>query len=263
MDLGLKDRVALIGGGSKGFGRACAMRLASEGASVVICARGQEQLNQTASDIRNAYGTYVLALPSDWSKHEDIKRVVAETVELFGKVDILVHNTGGPPAGGFWDQTEERWQNGFDLVLMSAVRMYREVVPHMRKQQWGRIVNIESTTIKEPWDTIILSSVMRAGVASLAKTVSRDLAKDNILINTVCPGPFRTDRFESLIAKQAAQSGRSVDEVTADWVREIPAGKVGEPDDLASLVAFLASDRANHLTGTVIQTDGGALKGMY
>ncbi|MBM3265978.1 MAG: SDR family oxidoreductase [candidate division Zixibacteria bacterium] len=262
MNLDIKDRVALIGGGSKGLGKACAMRLAAEGARVVMCARGEAALQNTAEEIRQLHGGEPLALVSDWSRQEDIHQAVEKTVSVFGGVDILVHNTGGPPAGGFFDQTEASWQQGFELTLMSAVRTYREVIPLMRKKRWGRIVNIESTTVKEPWDTIILSSVMRAGVASLAKTLSRSLAGDNILINTVCPGPFRTDRFETLIHQQAERSGTPIDDVVKLWLDDIPTARLGEPEEMGNLVALLASGINRHVTGTVIQIDGGAVRGM-
>jgi 3-oxoacyl-[acyl-carrier protein] reductase len=263
MDLGITGRVAIVGGASRGLGKACAVRLATEGVKVVICARGEEALQQTAAEIRQGCGTDVLAVPSDWSRYDDIRRTVRAALDAFSRIDILVHNTGGPPAGGFFDQTDDTWQKGFELVLLSAVRMYREVIPHMQKHRWGRIVNIESTTVKEPWETIILSSVFRVGVISVSKTLSQALAKDNILINTVCPGPFRTERAESILRSQAEKAGKSVDEVMAEWVRGIPRGRMGEPEELANLVAFLASDRASHITGTTIQTDGGAVKGLF
>lgn len=262
MDLGMTGRVAIIGGSSKGLGKACAVRLAAEGAHVVVCARGEEELQRTAEEIRHTSGAEVLAVPSDWSRPDDIRRTVTATVDRFGRIDILVHNTGGPPPGGFFDLPDETWQQGFDLVLLSAVRMYREVIPHMRKQGWGRIVNIESTTVKEPWETLILSNVFRVGVVNLVKTLSRTLAKENILINTVCPGPFRTQRSESLLKNRAEATGKPLDAVLEEWVRDIPTGRMGEPDELANLVAFLVSDRASHITGTTIQIDGGAVRGM-
>lgn len=263
MDLGIAGRVAIIGGSSKGLGKACAVRLAAEGAKVTICARGEEELQRTAAEIRQASGADVLAVPSDWSRSDDITRTVNDTLRAFGRIDILVHNTGGPPPGGFFDHPDEAWQQAFELVVLSAVRMYRAVIPHMRTQRWGRIVNITSTTVKEPWETLLFSNVFRVSVVSLAKTLSRALAKENILINTVCPGPFRTQRAESLIKNQAEKTGKAVDAVVAEWVQGIPLGRMGEPEELADLVAFLVSDRASHITGTTIPADGGAVKGLF
>lgn len=262
MDLGIKNRVAIVGGASKGLGRACAERLAAEGADLTICARNEDDLNAAAEEIRDAYGRSVLAIAADWSIATDIERTVEETEKAYGRLDILVHNTGGPPPGEFADHPDEHWQEAFDLLLFSAVRMYRAVTPLMKKNQWGRIVNIASITVKEPWESLVLSNVFRSGLVSLAKTISRKLAGDNILINTVCPGLYLTQRMENVLNNQAEKSDKPLEEVMAAYTADIPVGRMGEPEELANLVAFFASDLSSNITGTAVQADGGAVKSV-
>jgi 3-oxoacyl-[acyl-carrier protein] reductase len=262
MDLGIKNRVAIVGGASKGLGRASAERLAAEGANLTICARNEQVLEETADAIRHDYGVDVLAISADWSQSADIDRTVEETIKTYNRLDILVHNTGGPPPGEFADHPDDHWQDAFELLLFSAIRMYRAVTPHMEKNQWGRIINIASITVKEPWESLILSNVFRSGLVSLAKTISRKLAADNILINTVCPGLYLTQRMENVLENQALKSGRPLEDVVADYTSEIPVGRMGDPDELANLVAFFASNLASNITGTTVQADGGAIKSI-
>jgi len=262
MNLGIENRIAIVGGASKGLGRACAERLAAEGANLTVCARNEADLEATADAIRQSTGRSVLAVAADWSKAEDIDRTVEETIQTYNRLDILVHNTGGPPPGEFSDHPDEHWQAAFELLLFSAIRMYRAVTPHMQKNHWGRIINIASITVKEPWESLILSNVFRSGLVSLAKTISRKLAADNILINTVCPGLYLTQRMENVLNNQAVKSGRTLDEVMAEYTAEIPVGRMGEPEELANLVAFFASESASNITGTAVQADGGAVKSV-
>lgn len=262
MDLGIVDRVAIVGGASRGLGKACADRLALEGASLTLCARNAGDLEAAARDIRETSGRPVLAVQADWSRPEDIRRTVSETLTHYGRIDILVQNTGGPPPGGFFDHPDEHWQAAFDLLLFSAVRMYREVIPPMRRNRWGRIINIASVTVKEPWENLILSNVFRTGVVSLAKSLSRELAKDHIMINTVCPGLYRTRRMEEVLRKQAESAGSTLEDMIARSTGDIPLGRMGDPAELADLVAFLASDLAGNITGTTIPADGGMVKGL-
>jgi 3-oxoacyl-[acyl-carrier protein] reductase len=263
MNLGLKGKVAIVGGSSKGLGKACAMALAREGVKVAICSRGEKELHQTAEDIRKAYGTEVLAVTADLTKYQDIKRLVSKTVDALGRIDILVNNTGGPPPGGFFDHDDDAWEAAFQRLLMYVVRMCREVIPHMRKQGWGRIINDTSFTVKEPLDRLILSNVFRVGVISMAKTLSRELAKDNITVNNVCPGTFDTDRIQQLLAERAETSGKSIDEVKDELIKDIPLGRMQKPEELADLVVFLASEKASGITGTTIQVDGGMVRGLF
>lgn len=263
MDLGLKDKVAIVGGSSKGLGKACAVALAREGVKITICARGELELQQTAAEIRQDCGTEVLTVVSDLTKGEDIKRLVNKTMTTFGRIDILVNNTGGPPPGGFFDHDDAAWETAFQRLLMYVVRICREVIPHMKEQGWGRIINDTSFTVKEPADRIILSNVFRVGVVSIAKTLSRELAKHNITVNNVCPGTFDTDRIHQLLGERAETSGRTVDEVRDELIQGIPLGRMQKPEELADLVVFLASEKASGITGTTIQVDGGMVKGLF
>lgn len=263
MYLGLKGKVAIVGGSSRGLGRACAVALAREGARVTICARSENELSQTAEQIRRGYGAQVLAAASDLTKYEDIKRLVNETIAAFGGIDILVNNTGGPPPGGFFEHDDAAWEEAFQRLLMYVVRICREVIPHMKKRGGGRIINNTSFTVKEPVDRLILSNVFRVGVISLAKTLSRELAKYNILVNNVCPGSFDTERMRQLLEERSETSGRSVDEVREELVQNIPLGRMQSPEELADLVVFLASERASGITGATIQVDGGMVRGLF
>jgi 3-oxoacyl-[acyl-carrier protein] reductase len=252
MELGLKGKVALVAGASQGIGRAAAMGFAREGAKVAICARGEAQLNQTAEAIRRETGGEVLALSADMSKAEDIKNFVAATVEKFGRLDVVVTNAGGPPPGDFMKFTDEDWENAFRLNFLSAVRLTREAVPHMRKAGGGRVINISSYAVKEPIAGLVLSNGVRTGAIGLAKTLSRELAKDNILVNNVCPGRIDTDR--------AKRMKLSIDEVNKQMTGEVPLGRYGTAEETGDLIVFLASDRASYITGATIQVDGGLVR---
>lgn len=263
MDLGLEGKVALVGGASRGLGRAVAEGLTREGCRVAIAARGREALEAAAREISGAIGVEVLPVVCDMSSHEDIKRFVAQTVERFGRLDIIVNNAGGPPLGSFEEHSEEAWQNALDQNLLSAVRTIREALPHLRRQGGGRIINITSTTVKQPIDGLILSNTVRLGVVGLAKTLSRELGRDNILVNNVCPGSTMTDRIRQLFQARADADGRSLDEVMAEEAQRIPVGRLAQPEDLAALVVFLASEPARHISGTTIQVDGGATGAVF
>jgi 3-oxoacyl-[acyl-carrier protein] reductase len=262
MDLGLRDRVAIVAASSRGLGKACAIELAREGAKTVICSRDCEGLAATAEEIRALTGAEVLPLKADLTDDAQIRHLADETLRRFGRIDILVTNNGGPPAGYFDDFADEAWFRAHQMTLMSAVRLIRTVLPAMRVQQWGRIVNITSVSVKQPLDNLLLSNVYRPGVVGLAKTLSAQVAADGITINNVAPGYTRTDRVLELAQTRAADEGKPVAEVLAETTASYPMHRMGEPEELAALVAFLASERAGYITGTTIQVDGGYAKGL-
>jgi len=262
MELGIKNRVAIVAASSKGLGKATALGLATEGAKLTICSREKETLERTAEEIFSQTGTEVLALTCDVSKTDEIKNVVKETINKYSKVDILINNAGGPPVGAFQDFALEDWQKAIELNLFSTITFCNEVIPHMKKHKWGRIVNITSYAVKQPVDGLILSNTVRAGIVGLAKTLSNEFASHNILVNNICPGRIFTDRITFLAYERAKKEGKSFDEVILDMGADVPVGRIGNPEELANLAVFLASVRASYITGTTIQVDGGLTKGL-
>ena len=260
MDLGLDGKVALVGASSKGLGKASALALAREGARVTICARGKADLEAAAEEIRRETGSEVLAVQADLASAEGIQSVVAATVERFGGVDVLVNNSGGPPRGKFPDLTDEDWRQAFETLTLNFVRSVREVLPHMRKKGWGRIIAIQSSSVKQPVEYIDLSNGLRPGIAGLMKAIMPDLAKDAITINLVLPGMFLTSRIHPGLAGGSAHIDQAVHEQLAPLAATIPLGRLGEPIELGHLVAFLASEQASYITGAVYQVDGGSIK---
>jgi 3-oxoacyl-[acyl-carrier protein] reductase len=258
VDLGLTGKVALVVGASKGLGKGCALALAREGANVAICARSQAELAAAAADIRDATGAEVLATPCDASSAQDIRAVVAATAGRFGGIDILVNNAGGPRIGSFPDLTDDDWQRAFELVTLNFVRFVREVVPYMRARQWGRIIGIQSSSVKQPVRNIDLSNGTRPGIAGLMKALMPDLAKDGITINLVLPGTFLTARIvPGLDEREPADP--DLEARLKPLAQSIPVGRLGEPIELGDLVAFLASQRAGYITGATYQIDGGII----
>ena len=262
MDLGLRERVAIVAASSRGLGKACAMELAHEGANVVICARDRARLRAAADEIAKATGAEVLSMGADLTDDAQIRHMADEALRRFGRIDILVTNNGGPPAGYYDGFDDDAWLAAHQLTLMSAVRLIRAVLPAMRAQGWGRIINITSVSVKQPIDNLLLSNVYRPGVTGLAKTLSAQLAAAGITVNNVAPGYTRTDRVLELAEARAAEQGKTVEEVLAETTSSYPMQRMGEPEELAALVAFLASERAGYITGTTIPVDGGYVKGL-
>lgn len=262
MDLGLKNRVALVAASSQGLGRAVAEELAAEGASLVLCAREPKTLAEVAATIADRSGAHVLAVPADVTVIDDIKRVVDAGVERFGRIDILVTNAGGPPAGTFEQITREQWEAALRLTLFSAIEFARQVLPGMKERRWGRILNITSIAVKQPVDNLMLSNSLRAGLTGFARTLANEVAAEGITVNNIMPGYTRTERLDDLANMMAEKQGISPAEFRGKWEKEIPMGRLGEPREFAAVAAFLVSERASYITGTSIQVDGGWIKSL-
>ncbi|HLT18040.1 MAG TPA: SDR family oxidoreductase [Thermomicrobiales bacterium] len=262
MDTGLSGKVAVVTAASAGLGKAVATAFGAEGANVVMCSRSQERVEAAAADVRDR-GADVLALEADVTRPEDIERLFSAAVERFGGVDVLVTNAGGPPAGTFDRFDDDDWQRAFELTLMSAVRLIRRAIPEMRARGGGSIVVMTSSSIKQPIPNLLLSNVMRAGVAALAKTLADELAGDNIRVNTLVPGRIATQRIEELDRANAERQGVDVETVTRQQLASIPMGRYGDPAEFAAGAVFLASDAASYITGATLQVDGGMIRSLW
>jgi 3-oxoacyl-[acyl-carrier protein] reductase len=252
MDLGLKNKVAFVAASSEGLGKSVALELAREGAHVIICGRNVETLKVTEAEIK-AHGTRVLALTGDLSIAKDRTRMIEATLKEFGRVDILVTNSGGPPAGNFDAFTEEDWDKAVQQLLVSAVGLIKGFLPGMKERKWGRIISITSISVKQPVNNLILSNAVRTSVAGLMKTLANEVGEYNITVNNVLPGYTQTARLTKLI-----EGNPSV----ASVINEIPLGRFGKPEEFAAAVTFLASERASYITGVSLPVDGGWIKGM-
>jgi len=262
MDLGLKGKVALAAASSAGIGRAVADALAAEGADLVICSRNGEALEEARKDMET-HGNRVVAVPANLTEPEGVSSVVEAAMEAFGRVDILVTNTGGPPAGPFESHSPEAWDLAVRQNLFSVLNLVRAVLPGMRERKWGRIINITSIAVKQPSDNLILSNAVRAAVTGFARTLATETAADGITVNNVLPGFTRTGRLTELAEKRAEIKGCAAQDIWDSWHHEIPMKRVGEPQELASLVAYLASEKAGYVTAQSIAVDGGWIKSLF
>ncbi|MCM8749915.1 SDR family oxidoreductase [Thermomicrobiaceae bacterium CFH 74404] len=262
MDLGLRGKVALVPAASQGLGKAVALAFAREGARLAICSRRLDAIESTAEEARRL-GAEVLALAADLTRAEDIANLVQRTVDQFGGIDILITNAGGPPAGRFDDFDDAAWQAGYELTLLSAIRLIRAALPSMRQRGGGVVITMTSSSIKQPISNLILSNVFRAGVAALAKTLADELAPDNIRVNNVVPGRIATERIVQLDQANAARLGVDVETVRQSMLAQIPLRRYGEPEEFADAVVFLASERASYITGATLQVDGGMIRSLW
>ncbi|HET7462281.1 MAG TPA: SDR family oxidoreductase [Longimicrobium sp.] len=262
MDLGIRDRVAIVTGGSMGLGKAIARELAREKARVVISARNEPRLRAAAEEIRRDTGAQVLALAADMTRPDEIRALVDETVKRWGTVEIAVANAGGPPGTRFESTPAADFERAIELNLLSTIRLAQEVAPHMKARRWGRFIALTSVSVKQPLPGLILSNTARTGVVGFVKTMATEMAPFGVLCNVVAPGYMRTGRVEELAMERARNEEREVDEVLHEIGARIPAGRMGEPDELAAAVAFLASDRASYITGVTLQVDGGFVQGL-
>jgi 3-oxoacyl-[acyl-carrier protein] reductase len=262
MDLGIQGRVALVAASSQGLGKAVAFGLAREGTRLGLCSRDAKAVEATAEAIRKETGTEVFAAAADVTREEQVHRLVEQTLERFGRIDICVTNAGGPPAKPFDAVGVDDWRRAIDLNLMSTIFLAREVLPAMRERRWGRLLTITSLTVKQPVDNLILSNSVRAAVAGLVKSLSNEYAPHNVLVNNVCPGYTATDRLGELSSTLARSAGVAPAEIEKRWTAQIPLGRLARPDEFADAVVFLCSERASYITGQSIAIDGGFAKGL-
>ncbi len=263
MELGLKGKRALVMAASRGLGYACALGLAREGCDLVICSRDQAHIEGAAARIGEATGARVHAVACDVSREEPVRALVGACVEQFGGLEIVVHNAGGPPSGGFEAVTVEQWYQAVNQNLMSLVWLVQAAAPEMKRAAYGRILTIASSSIKQPIPNLVLSNTTRAGVLGLAKSLSKELAPHGILVNVIGPGRIATERIEELDRAAAGRSGHTVDEVRQVSVASIPLGRLGQPEEFANVVVFLASEAASYITGTAVLVDGGKTDALH
>jgi 3-oxoacyl-[acyl-carrier protein] reductase len=262
MDFGLRGKVALVAAASRGLGRAVALELGAEGAKLVLCARGSDDLESAKHFIVTCTGADVHTVVADLAKKEHIELVATEAMARFGQVDILVTNAGGPPAGVFENHTWDVWERAVNLTLRSVVELTRAMLPGMRSRKWGRIINITSIAAKQPVDNLILSNSIRAAVTGFARTLANEVATDGVTVNNILPGYTRTERVEQLADSTATKEGIKREDVLARFEKEIPMRRLGETNEFAALAAFLASERASYITGQSIAVDGGWIRGL-
>jgi 3-oxoacyl-[acyl-carrier protein] reductase len=262
MDLGFSNKVAIVAAASSGLGFAVAHELAKEGAQVAICARTAANLQSAADKIRQATGREVFHQVVDVTKPPEIAAFVDAVEKRFGRVDICITNSGGPPSKLFEETRHEDWQSAVDLLLMSCVSFAKAVLPRMKKNKWGRFITITSYTVKQPVDGLLLSNSIRASVTGLARTLANEYGPHGTTVNNVCPGYTATDRLSELEDAISARTGAKPEEVRAGWERQIPAGRLGTPEEFAAVVTFLASERASYVNGTSIAIDGGIVRSL-
>lgn len=262
MDLGLKDRVALVAASSQGIGRATAEAFAAEGCRVAMCARNEKTLHNAAEKIRKQHNAEVFCEAFDVTDAGAVANFVRDVVEKFGSVDICMTNAGGPPAKGFLAASYEEWQRAIELNFLSTVYFAREVIPYMQRKRWGRIVTLTSITTKQPVADLVLSNAVRAAVVGLVKSLANEFGKDGILVNNVGPGFTATDRLKELAKARAAASGKPEQEFFEAWAADAPLKRLGEPREVAETIVWLCSERASYITGQTLLVDGGIYKGL-
>jgi 3-oxoacyl-[acyl-carrier protein] reductase len=262
METGLKGRIAIVAASSQGIGRATAEAFAAEGCRVALCARNEQALKNVADNIRGRHGVDVMTKALDVTDASGVRGFVNEVVQKFGGVDICVTNAGGPPAKGFLATTVEEWKRAFEVNFMSTVYFAHEVIPHMQKKKWGRIITLTSVSTKQPVGDLVYSNAVRAAVVGLVKSLSNEFGKDGILVNNVGPGFTATDRLKELAKSRSAASGKSEKEISDAWASDTALKRLGEPREVAEAIVWLASERASYITGQTVLVDGGAYKGL-
>jgi 3-oxoacyl-[acyl-carrier protein] reductase len=262
MDLGLKNRVALVAASSQGLGLATAEAFAAEGCRIAMCSRNSRAIEAAADKLRKQHHAEVFAEAVDVTEAAAVSRFVAAVAGKFGGVDICVTNAGGPPAKGFLAASLDDWQRAIEANFLSTVYFAREVIPHMQRERWGRIITITSITTKQPVADLVLSNAVRAAVVGLVKSLANEFGKDGILVNNVGPGFTATDRLKELAKARSAASGKTEQEILDAWAADSPVKRLGEPRELADTIVWLASERASYITGQTVLVDGGLYKGL-
>jgi len=263
MELGLKDKTALVTGGSKGIGKAVAHALAAEGARVMICARDEQALASAAADIQRVTGRSVVGVAADLSELSSVTRVTDAAVARLGRLDILVNNAGAIQGGDFLTTPDEEWLRGWSLKLLGYIRMARAVLPQMQRQGGGRIINVVGAAARNPSATYMMGGTANAALINFTKALADLGARSNVLVTAVSPGPVKTERWDNLVVQQAAAAGKNVETFTKEQNATMPLGRIALPEEVADLVCFLASERAAFLTGITITVDGGSTRGVY
>lgn len=263
MDLGIKNKIALVTASSQGLGKAAALSLAKEGVKIAICSRDEKAINATAKEISKETGAIVFPIAADVSKNDDIERLIESVIKEFGTVHILVNNAGGPPTGKITTMTDADWERGYNLTLMSMIRLTRAVLPMMEQQQWGRVVTIVSLVAKQPVDELLVSSTLRPGILGISKVLANQYGKFGITVNTICPGYVLTKRQEELSRSRSAEKNMTMEEYLAENAKNIPVGRLGKPEEIGDVIAFLASVKASFINGINLLVDGGQVKGIY
>ena len=262
MDLGIEGRVAVVAASSRGLGRAIALELAREGAEVAICSRSAPDLELAAEEIRQATGREALRQALDVSRAEEVERFAEAVEKRFGQVDICVTNAGGPPSKPFAETSLDDWRAATDSLLLGTIHFARALLPGMKERRWGRFITITSVTVKQPLDNMALSNSVRAAVAALARTLANEFGPYGITVNNVCPGYTLTDRLKQLAEMQASRAGITPEQIIERWSAEVPARRLGKPEEFAAVVAFLASERAAYVNGVSVAVDGGWVRSL-
>lgn len=261
MELGLKDRVAIVAASSHGLGQATARAFAAEGCKVAMCSRNLKAVEAAAEEIRSNQGADVYYEAFDVTDAPAVQRFVENVAKRFGRIDICVTNAGGPPAKGFMATTIEEWKRAADLNFLSVVYFAHQVIPHMQRNRWGRIITITSVAVKQPVADLVLSNSVRSAVVGLVRSLANEFGKDGILVNNVGPGYTATDRLKELAAARSKSTGKSEQEMFESWAADTAVKRVGQPAEFADAVVWLASERASYITGQTLLVDGGAYKG--
>ena len=262
MDLGIKNKTAVVFAASKGLGKAAALALAKEGCKVAISSSNRKNIETAADEIRNETSGEVFPAVVDLEQSNQINDFLDLVFKKWGRVDILVTNVGGPPVKSFEESTEEEWQKYFTIIVLSVITSIRKVLPGMQNQNWGRVINITSSAVKQPFPGLIYSNSLRLAVVGLTKTLSQEYGKYNIHFHNVAPGFFKTESLERIVTKRV-EAGENREDVYAAWEKVVPLNRIGKPEELAALITFLASEQAGYMSGNTILADGGKFAGMY